>query len=145
MAETICDVLMRCPSFERHRATARWVLRPGGAGNPAVPPPLAEILADARARDLSEIDVGALAIAYAHRMPASSHKGGGVKPESSDARKLAEIVAAVARGCPSWRAISLDCIAPDVVAASIAAVFDMYDAGKERAAAVRRNLLPLID
>ena len=139
---TLCELLMGCPSFTHHRRAAQWALHGaagGDDGNAAVPEPLAEILAEAHATGVSALDRTALCIAYAHKLPARSTRGG-VKVPTTDARKIEAIVTSIADGTQAWQSIRLESLDPDVVRASIDAVFERYDANSDRAAAVARNL-----
>lgn len=130
------EAIMGCPSFERHRKTAEWVLDPCDHKN--MPRGLVRLLGDARASGVSEDDQRALCVAYGcwPRTRTVGHaERGGVKQ-----CPVKTIVSAIERGSVDWTSVSIPNLPHEVVVDSVNAVCAAYASNSMRAKAVEKNL-----
>ena len=143
MEEPLWKSIMNCPSFARHRQTAIWTAASSSPVRcPTMPDALVDILDEASAAGVSEIDLRALCVSYGlwpRSRPAPTT--GGVKRAADvlEDTPMETIVALVAIDSPEWQKMRVDFLPDDVVADSVRAAIDAFDTPEERAAAVRKN------
>ena len=130
------EAIMGCPSFERHRQTAKWTLNP--CDHEHMPRGLVRLLGDARMSGVSENDQRALCVAYGcwpRTRVSLSGDTGGVK--SCPVNLIAD---ALERGSDAWKSVSVPNLPQEAIRDSVNAVCAAYDNPSVRARATKKNL-----